>query len=323
MKEEVKVNVEEKKVSVKGKSAPKQKTKEKVKRRSKKEILKDITLQEKLALKFPEKSVRVRILMESGGQTKELSYLPGDKIIERLNECFDGKWSFSIQDKIVDVSIGHVAILGRLEVVLDDVPVVKEQWGSSVMSTFSNGKVINLGNDIKAATTDSLKKCATLLGVGLYLYADDDERGPNNANYVPPSTPEKEDKTLKLREEVSAENKGATKAQVSSIMKIASDNEIDISLILKKYGVEKVSLMKKSDAANFIVNSSNIVKSLSSPEETVVSDTEEEPKPEEKEVAESVTEEVKAEVPAKEKSEAETVTTSVDDFLKENPENAV
>ena len=76
-------------------------------------------------------------------------------------------------------------------------------------------------------------------------------------------------------------------------MKIASDNEIDISLILKKYGVEKVSSMKKSDAANFIVNSSNIVKSLSSPEEAVVSDTKEEPKPEEKEVTESVTEEVR------------------------------
>lgn len=35
----------------------------------------------------------------------------------------------------------------------------------------SNG-IISLGDDLKAAATDCLKKCATLFGVGLHLYFD-------------------------------------------------------------------------------------------------------------------------------------------------------
>lgn len=232
-------------------------------RRSKKEIIKNASTMERLSMKFPDKCVKTRQIVEMNHEVKELSYLPGDKIIERLNECFNGVWSFTIQDKIIDVDIGHISILGRLEVTIDGRTVVKEQWGSGIIGTFSNGKVINLGNDVKAATTDSLKKCATLLGVGLYLYADDDERAPATANYVPPNTPKTEAKVEELREEISDENKKATKAQTSSIMKIARDNNVDVALILAKYGVDKVSSMKRADAANFIINYPNIIASMS------------------------------------------------------------
>src|SRR5438552_19042939 len=34
------------------------------------------------------------------------------------------------------------------------------------------GALVSLGDDLKAAATDALKKCATFLGVGLHLYAD-------------------------------------------------------------------------------------------------------------------------------------------------------
>lgn len=253
-------------------------------RRSKKEIIKNASTMEKLSMKFPDKCVKTRVVAEMNGEVKELSYLPGDKIIERLNECFNGIWSFTIQDKIIDVDIGHISVLGRLEAYIDGREVVKEQWGSGVISTFSNGKVINLGNDVKAATTDALKKCATLLGVGLYLYADDDERAPASQNYVPPNTPKTEEKVESLREEISDENKKATKAQTSTIMKIARDNNIDIALVLAKYDIDKVSSMKRSDAANFIINYPNIVATLSqSAEETPTETQVETPPPEPRE----------------------------------------
>jgi hypothetical protein len=35
-----------------------------------------------------------------------------------------------------------------------------------------SGAILSLADDLKAAATDSLKKCATLLGVGLYLYGN-------------------------------------------------------------------------------------------------------------------------------------------------------
>jgi hypothetical protein len=51
--------------------------------------------------------------------------------------------------------------------------VVKCQFGaSSVTRDRETKQLVSLGDDLKAASTDSLKKCATFLGVGLHLYAE-------------------------------------------------------------------------------------------------------------------------------------------------------
>jgi hypothetical protein len=63
-----------------------------------------------------------------------------------------------------------VLVLGKLTA--DN--VVKCQFGSSkITRTKDTGEIISLADDLKAAGTDSLKKCATMLGVGLYLYNGD------------------------------------------------------------------------------------------------------------------------------------------------------
>ncbi|MBW2014490.1 MAG: hypothetical protein JRI69_12010 [Deltaproteobacteria bacterium] len=36
-----------------------------------------------------------------------------------------------------------------------------------------NGEMVSLADDLKAAATDAIKKCATLMGVGLHLYSSD------------------------------------------------------------------------------------------------------------------------------------------------------
>ena len=47
------------------------------------------------------------------------------------------------------------------------------QFGSSRLTRSKDtGEVISLADDLKSAATDALKKCSTLLGVGLHLYAD-------------------------------------------------------------------------------------------------------------------------------------------------------
>lgn len=49
--------------------------------------------------------------------------------------------------------------------------MVKTQFGSSKITRAKNsGEPISLADDYKAAATDSLKKCATMFGVGLHLY---------------------------------------------------------------------------------------------------------------------------------------------------------
>jgi hypothetical protein len=51
--------------------------------------------------------------------------------------------------------------------------VAKSQFGKSrITRARKDNSIVSLGDDLKAAATDCLKKCATLFGVGLHLYFD-------------------------------------------------------------------------------------------------------------------------------------------------------
>lgn len=113
---------------------------------------------------------RDQIKQRIGTYGTVLDYVEGHTVIKRLNDAFDGKWSFEIlRCKILETE-DEVVVLGRLSAE----GVVKSQFGSSrITRAKDSGEIISLADDLKAATTDSLKKCATMLGVGLYLYNGD------------------------------------------------------------------------------------------------------------------------------------------------------
>lgn len=98
---------------------------------------------------------------------KILDYIEGHSVIARLNEAFESEWSFNVvEHHILDE---EVIVLGRLTAG----NIVKEQFGSNKITKDSEtGRVLCLGDDLKSAATDSLKKCASLLGVGLHLYGE-------------------------------------------------------------------------------------------------------------------------------------------------------
>jgi hypothetical protein len=49
--------------------------------------------------------------------------------------------------------------------------MVRQQFGGTQITRHSvTAEVISLADDLKAATSDALKKCASAFGVGLYLY---------------------------------------------------------------------------------------------------------------------------------------------------------
>jgi hypothetical protein len=101
----------------------------------------------------------------SFGQT--LAYVPGHIVIERLNQAFESLWSFEIVSH--EIHQDEVIVVGKL--IAED--VVKTQFGSSrITKARDTGDVVSLADDLKSAATDALKKCSTLLGVGLHLYAD-------------------------------------------------------------------------------------------------------------------------------------------------------
>lgn len=106
---------------------------------------------------------------------KELSYIEGHTVIGLLNEAFNYRWSFEIISCEIIQTVqtkagakqGHVVrVLGRLTV-----PGlgVREQFGTKQLI----GGVDVQESAFKAATTDALKKCATLFNIGKELYVDD------------------------------------------------------------------------------------------------------------------------------------------------------
>jgi hypothetical protein len=111
-----------------------------------------------------------QIKQREGNFGKMLDYVEGHSIIQRLNDAFDAKWSFEIArfDMLEDKD--EIIIHGKLTAN----GIVKSQFGSSrITKSRETGEVISLADDLKAAATDAIKKCATLLGVGLHLYNND------------------------------------------------------------------------------------------------------------------------------------------------------
>jgi hypothetical protein len=96
-----------------------------------------------------------------------INYVEGAEIIRRLNEAFDAAWDFTVVEK--EVRDAEVIVLGKLTAA----GITKTAFGSSSLTTSrETGEVVSVGDDLKAACTDSLKKCATMFGVGLHLYGD-------------------------------------------------------------------------------------------------------------------------------------------------------
>src|SRR2546428_3571898 len=96
-----------------------------------------------------------------------LDYIEGCAVIQRLNECFNAEWIFEVQEhRVYD---DEVVVLGKLTAQ----GVSKSQFGKSrITRSRKDNSIISIGDDLKAAATDCLKKCATLFGIGLQLYFD-------------------------------------------------------------------------------------------------------------------------------------------------------
>jgi hypothetical protein len=102
----------------------------------------------------------------------ELEYITGEQATTRLNEQlgFLG-WSFRIVEHGIHAEADECWVLAELTVTLDGRTVVRQQFGSQkVKRSRSSGTPLDIGFDLKGAGTDALKKCASLIGVGLYLH---------------------------------------------------------------------------------------------------------------------------------------------------------
>lgn len=101
-----------------------------------------------------------------GGMT--LTYVKGGYVNMVLNKAFGiGGWSFAIED--YQIGNTHIFVKGRLTI--DDAHY--ENFGGQEIKKYKDGKAIDIGDDLKGATTDALKKCASMIGVANDVYFPD------------------------------------------------------------------------------------------------------------------------------------------------------
>lgn len=107
---------------------------------------------------------------KGGGKWK---YVTGAYVKKVLNYTFGWLWNFEIVDKGKEGSL--VWVQGKLTILDPETRqpmIVKEQFGRAEIK-FKRGTQtpLDYGNDLKAAATDALKKCASELGIASDIYA--------------------------------------------------------------------------------------------------------------------------------------------------------
>ena len=113
--------------------------------------------------------------LKKGGAS--LTYIPVSEVITRLNRVLGvDMWSYHIvscaRDTLdPDYVVAHVRLTATF-VPTDNAPaltVVKDGIGGQKIKRTKNGDIVDLGDEMKGAVSDALKKAAQHFGVGLYL----------------------------------------------------------------------------------------------------------------------------------------------------------
>lgn len=155
------------------------------------------------------------------------NYVTGTYIKKVLNLMFGWDWSFEVVDHKFDIHIGQAYVLGKLAVNSQGKTISKMQFGrvdikfkkelafnsdgTPKMAKTRDGreyhvkepsdKPLDLGNDLKAATTDCLKKCAAELGIASDVYYPQEFK-EIKISTLSPKTDEDKEEEIKLLLEV-------------------------------------------------------------------------------------------------------------------------
>jgi len=109
------------------------------------------------------------VFQRPAGRGVNVDYVPGWWFVQQLNALFGYFWDF----EIIDQAIGENQCWVRGKLTIKDpktgLTVTKTAFGGSKLKSKEN-QAIDIGDDLKTAATDSLKKAATLLGIASDIY---------------------------------------------------------------------------------------------------------------------------------------------------------
>lgn len=128
--------------------------------------------------KTPQQYVHTR--PAKGGGTWD--YVTGGYVKKCLNLMFGWDWSFEVIDE--KILYGEAIVKGKLTCRSNGKEIVKMQFGNKDImyrkqtpEEISKGLEripLSIGNDLKSATTDCLKKCASEIGIASDIYNKED-----------------------------------------------------------------------------------------------------------------------------------------------------
>lgn len=104
---------------------------------------------------------------KGGGQW---SYVTVAYVQRVLDYVFGFNWDFEVVEHGKEAD--HVWVLGKLTIRSADGKhaIVKTQFGRSDVKKLKAGGNLDYGNDLKSASSDALKKCASMLGIARDIY---------------------------------------------------------------------------------------------------------------------------------------------------------
>ena len=119
-----------------------------------------------------QKTPRQFVKSRPGPGGTSLKYVEVGYVINILNQVFGWDWDF----RIIEEQIGkkQVWVRGELTVRLKGHSITKGQYGGAdIKMSRTSGEPISNADDLKAAASDSLKKCASMMGIAGDVYWTD------------------------------------------------------------------------------------------------------------------------------------------------------
>jgi len=121
----------------------------------------------------PKQYVRTR--PAKGGGTWD--YVTSGYVKKVLNLMFGWDWDFEIISEIIQLEAKQVIVKGKLVCRTNGRVITKMQYGrQDVKFRKGTSEPLDLGNDMKGAASDCLKKCASELGIAADIYNKEEFR---------------------------------------------------------------------------------------------------------------------------------------------------
>jgi Rad52/22 family double-strand break repair protein len=155
-------------------------------------LVKDSPVSTQQILKIVQRTPKEHIHQRPGKGGGKWDYVTGTYVKKVLNFTFGWLWDFQVIDK--GTVGGQIWVQGRLTIRAPKTfePIlIKEQFGGADIKFKKGTKVpLDYANDLKAATTDALKKCASELGIASDIYGKNEFKEMGAKVDTPPAPPQ-------------------------------------------------------------------------------------------------------------------------------------